>query len=64
MRRKAHALPHDAIHDAVQVVGYFNYVNWIAGGVGIEGEPDWAGEERTRAGTAGSAVRQNEPESR
>jgi uncharacterized peroxidase-related enzyme len=31
-----------AIHDAVQVVAYFNYVNRVADAVGIEAEPDWA----------------------
>jgi uncharacterized peroxidase-related enzyme len=31
-----------AIHDAIQVVAYFNYVNRVADAVGIEDEPDWA----------------------
>jgi uncharacterized peroxidase-related enzyme len=30
-----------AIHDAIQVVSYFNYVNRVADAVGIEDEPDW-----------------------
>jgi uncharacterized peroxidase-related enzyme len=30
-----------AIHDAIQVVAYFNYVNRIAEAVGIDGEPEW-----------------------
>jgi uncharacterized peroxidase-related enzyme len=30
-----------AIHDAIQVVAYFNYVNRVADAVGIESEPDW-----------------------
>ena len=30
-----------AIHDALQVIAYFNYVNRIADAVGIEDEPDW-----------------------
>ena len=30
-----------AIHDAIQVVSYFNYINRIAEGVGIEDEPEW-----------------------
>ena len=30
-----------AISDAIQVVGYFNYVTRVADGVGIEDEPDW-----------------------
>jgi alkylhydroperoxidase family enzyme len=29
------------IHDAIQVIGYFNYINRVAEGVGIEGEPEW-----------------------
>jgi alkylhydroperoxidase family enzyme len=31
-----------AIHDAIQVVSYFNYVNRVADAVGIEDEPEWA----------------------
>jgi alkylhydroperoxidase family enzyme len=30
-----------AIHDALQVISYFNYVNRIADAVGIENEPEW-----------------------
>jgi alkylhydroperoxidase family enzyme len=30
------------ISDAIQVVGYFNYVTRVADGVGIEDEPEWA----------------------
>jgi uncharacterized peroxidase-related enzyme len=33
-----------AIHDAIQVISYFNYVNRIAEAVGIEDEPDWGSE--------------------
>jgi uncharacterized peroxidase-related enzyme len=29
------------LHDAIQVVAYFNYINRIADAVGIEDEPDW-----------------------
>jgi alkylhydroperoxidase family enzyme len=39
---RAHGLSDAAIHDALQVVAYFNYINRIADAVGIEGEPDWA----------------------
>ena len=31
----------EAVHDAIQVVGYFNYVNRVADGVGIDDEPEW-----------------------
>jgi uncharacterized peroxidase-related enzyme len=30
-----------AIHDAIQVVAFFNYINRIAEAVGIDGEPEW-----------------------
>jgi alkylhydroperoxidase family enzyme len=30
-----------AIHDAIQVVSFFNYINRVADAVGIEYEPDW-----------------------
>ncbi len=29
------------VSDAIQVVGYFNYVTRVADGVGIEDEPEW-----------------------
>lgn len=29
-----------AIHDAAQVVAYFNYINRIADGLGVDPEPD------------------------
>jgi alkylhydroperoxidase family enzyme len=29
------------IHDAIQVIAYFNYINRVAEGVGVENEPDW-----------------------
>jgi uncharacterized peroxidase-related enzyme len=39
---RAHGWDDAAIHDAIQVIAYFNYVNRVAEGVGIEPEPDWA----------------------
>jgi uncharacterized peroxidase-related enzyme len=30
-----------AIHDAIQVIAFFNYINRIAEAVGIDGEPEW-----------------------
>ena len=41
-RLRAVGLEDAAIHDAIQVIGYFNYVNRIADAVGIEDEPDWS----------------------
>jgi uncharacterized peroxidase-related enzyme len=35
------------IHDAIQVVSYFNYVNRVADAVGIEDEPEWEGRARS-----------------
>jgi uncharacterized peroxidase-related enzyme len=32
-----------AIHDALQVVAYFNYINRIAHAVGVDDEPEWGG---------------------
>jgi uncharacterized peroxidase-related enzyme len=36
----------EAIHDAIQVVSFFNYINRVADAVGIEGEPEWANRAR------------------
>ena len=33
-------LSQDAISDAAQVVGYFNYINRIADGLGVDLEPE------------------------
>ena len=30
-----------AIHDAIQVISYFNYINRVAEAVGVEDEPEW-----------------------
>ena len=38
---RAQGLDDAAIHDAIQVIGYFNYINRIADAVGIEDEPEW-----------------------
>ena len=42
---RANDLDDAAIHDAIQVIGYFNYVNRIADAVGIEDEPGWEQKE-------------------
>jgi uncharacterized peroxidase-related enzyme len=41
---RAHGWDDPAIHDAIQVIAYFNYVNRVADAVGIEDEPDWPAE--------------------
>ncbi|MFZ1399937.1 MAG: hypothetical protein WAS33_23735 [Candidatus Promineifilaceae bacterium] len=35
---RGHGFDDRAIHDAVQVIGYFNYINRIAHGLGVEPE--------------------------
>lgn len=39
---RAHGFDDATIHDAIQVIAYFNYINRVAEGVGIEDEPEWA----------------------
>jgi uncharacterized peroxidase-related enzyme len=41
---RGHGWDDVAIHDAIQVVSYFNYINRVADAVGIDDEPDWAPE--------------------
>ena len=41
---RAHHWDDAAIHDAIQVIAYFNYVNRVAEGVGIDAEPEWPEE--------------------
>jgi uncharacterized peroxidase-related enzyme len=38
---RAVGLDDTAIHDAIQVIAYFNYINRIAEGVGTDPEPEW-----------------------
>jgi alkylhydroperoxidase family enzyme len=38
---RAHGLDDSAIHDAIQVIAYFNYINRVAEGVGTDSEPGW-----------------------
>ena len=38
---RAHGWDDAAIHDAIQVIGYFNYINRVADAVGIDDEPEW-----------------------
>jgi alkylhydroperoxidase family enzyme len=39
---RAHGLDDADIHDAIQVIAYFNYINRIAEGVGTDSEPEWS----------------------
>ena len=38
---RAQGLDDATVSDAIQVVGYFNYVTRVADGIGIESEPEW-----------------------
>jgi uncharacterized peroxidase-related enzyme len=38
---RAHGFDDATIHDAIQVISYFNYINRVAEGVGTDPEPDW-----------------------
>jgi uncharacterized peroxidase-related enzyme len=38
---RAEGLTDTDVSDAIQVIGYFNYVTRVADGVGIEDEPEW-----------------------
>ena len=40
-RLREQGLSDAAIHDAIQVIAFFNYINRIAEAVGIGPEPDW-----------------------
>jgi uncharacterized peroxidase-related enzyme len=42
---RGHGLDDATISDAIQVVGYFNYVTRVADGVGIDDEPEWVSLE-------------------
>ena len=45
---RPHGLDDAAIHDAIQVIAYFNYINRVADAVGIEDEPEWADDRGRR----------------
>ena len=46
-RLRAHGWTDAGIHDAIQVIAYFNYINRVAEAVGIEDEPEWPAEGST-----------------
>ena len=45
---RAHGWDDAAIHDAIQVIAYFNYINRVAEGVGTDPEPEWRTEREGR----------------
>lgn len=44
-RLRAHGFDDTQIHDAVQVISYFNYINRIADGLGVDLEPSMSPRE-------------------
>jgi uncharacterized peroxidase-related enzyme len=44
-RLREHGFTDRAIHDVAAIVAYFNFVNRIASGLGVELEPDLRAEE-------------------
>ena len=46
-RLRGHGWNDAGIHDAIQVIAYFNYINRVAEAVGIEDEPEWPAEGST-----------------
>ena len=49
---RAQGLDDETIHDAIQVISYFNYINRVAEAVGTDLEPEW--EPREYAPRAGA----------
>ena len=43
---RAQGLSDTDISDAIQVIGYFNYITRVADGVGIDDEPEWQPDTR------------------
>jgi len=39
---RAQGLSDRDVSDAIQVIGFFNYVTRVADGIGIEDEPEWS----------------------
>ncbi len=56
---RAHGFDDRAIHDAVQVIGYFNYISRVADALGIEAEEfiePWSQGGRGGRGGKGARV--------
>jgi alkylhydroperoxidase family enzyme len=48
---RRHGLSDRAVHDAVQVIAYFNYINRVADALGIDPEPGVREWERPPEGS-------------
>ena len=48
---RTHGLDDAAIHDTIQVIAYFNYINRVAEGVGTDTEPEWGSRPYSPART-------------
>ena len=53
-RLREHGLDDRAIHDAVQIIGFFNYINRVADALGVEPESFTKAWERQKNGEHGS----------
>ena len=42
---RRHGLDDAEIHRVAQITAYFNYINRVADGLGVDPEPEWAGME-------------------
>jgi hypothetical protein len=64
-RLREHGWDDAAIHDAIQTIAYFNYINRVADAVGIEEEPEWrtslGGTSSGRAEHGGSTTADPRP---
>jgi len=47
-RLRGHGWSDAGIHDAIQVIAYFNYINRVADAVGVEDEPEWGTDSPAR----------------
>jgi alkylhydroperoxidase family enzyme len=47
-RLREHGWDDAAIHDAIQTIAYFNYINRVADAVGVEDEPEWGTDSLAR----------------
>lgn len=58
---RAQGLGDRAIHDAAQVIAYFNYINRVADGLGVDLEPDMPPRLPERHAAAPAPAREPHP---